>query len=219
MIERFDIFAIENDGEPAWVGTAGDMQSARLRASQMASKKSVQRFLVLDQKTDKKIYISAAEIMSAGPHVPDSSANSVPRRHANVQAIAKRGAAVPIKVLLADDSQIIRNPIVRLLREEKAIEIVGEASDFAETLQKSASMRPDVVVLDLHMPDHFKFSAEAISAGLHSSARYVLAISAWNDEETKTLAQTYGANATLDKFKLNEELIPAILQAVTLGDS
>lgn len=126
---------------------------------------------------------------------------------------------MPIKVLLADDSQIIRNPIVRLLKEEKAIEIVGEASDFEETLQKSASMRPDVVVLDLHMPDHFKFSAGAISAGLHSSAGYVLAISAWNDEETKTLAQTYGANATLDKFKLNEELIPAILQAASLGNT
>lgn len=77
MIERFDIFAIENGGEPAWLGTAGDMQSARLRVSQMASKKSVQRFLLLDQKTGKKTYINAGEIMPDGLQVPDSSANSV----------------------------------------------------------------------------------------------------------------------------------------------
>ena len=78
MIERFDIFAIENDGEPAWQGTAEDMQTARLRVSQMASKKSAQQFLVLDQKTGKKTYINAEEIMPAGPQVPSSSANSVP---------------------------------------------------------------------------------------------------------------------------------------------
>jgi hypothetical protein len=78
MIERFDIFTIENNGEPVWLGTAGDMQSVRLRVSQMASTKSVQRFLVLDQKTGKKTYISAEEVLSAGPKAPNSSANSVP---------------------------------------------------------------------------------------------------------------------------------------------
>jgi hypothetical protein len=78
MIQRFDIFAIENDGEPVWLGTAEDMQSARLRVSQMASTKSVQQFLVLDQKTGKKTYISAEEVLPAGPKAPNSSANSVP---------------------------------------------------------------------------------------------------------------------------------------------
>jgi hypothetical protein len=54
------------------------MQSARLRVSQMASTKSVQQFLVLDQKTGKKTYISAEEVLPAGPKAPNSSANSVP---------------------------------------------------------------------------------------------------------------------------------------------
>jgi chemotaxis response regulator CheB len=58
---------------------------------------------------------------------------------------------VPIKVLLADDSDVIRVAIVRLLMEEPAVEFVGEAVSFAETIRQTAILKPDVLLIDLHL--------------------------------------------------------------------
>ena len=57
------------------------------------------------------------------------------------------------KVLIADDSEIMRTAIRKLLQEESNIRVVGEAATFAETVQMIADFKPDVLVLDLHMPE------------------------------------------------------------------
>jgi DNA-binding NarL/FixJ family response regulator len=56
---------------------------------------------------------------------------------------------MPVKVLLADDSEMMRQAIRRLLTSEPEIEIVGEVSDLAETIQKARELEPHVVVVDL----------------------------------------------------------------------
>ena len=56
-----------------------------------------------------------------------------------------------IKVLLADDSDVMRRAIVKLLNEEPSTELVGEAKGFAETIQLANELKPDVLVMDLHM--------------------------------------------------------------------
>jgi len=58
-----------------------------------------------------------------------------------------------IKVLMADDSHAMRSAIRRTLEEEPRIEIVAEASTFAETIQKIADFKPAVLLLDLHLPE------------------------------------------------------------------
>src|SRR5580692_13055440 len=58
-----------------------------------------------------------------------------------------------IKVLLADDSEIVRRGIRQLLAAETEIEIVGEAVNFAQTIRMTRDLNPQVVILDLHMPD------------------------------------------------------------------
>jgi chemotaxis response regulator CheB len=57
------------------------------------------------------------------------------------------------KVLIADDSEIMRAAIRKLLQEESNIHVVGEASTFAETMQMIGDFKPDVLLLDLHMPE------------------------------------------------------------------
>ena len=101
-------------------------------------------------------------------------------------------AGVPIRVLLADDSAIMLEAIRKLLDEEPQIQTVGEASTFASAVQMIADLKPDVLLLDLHMPQKRGLHAPLVKAQL-SSVEYTLAISFANDEEAKSLAASYGA--------------------------
>jgi DNA-binding NarL/FixJ family response regulator len=115
-----------------------------------------------------------------------------------------------IGVLLADDAEIIRNVLTRMLGTQPEIRILGEAKTLAETLKMTATLKPDVVVMDVHMPGERDFNANFIKIELLRSAKYVLAMSLWNDEESKAVAQSYGASTLLDKSTLTSTLIPAI---------
>jgi DNA-binding NarL/FixJ family response regulator len=117
-----------------------------------------------------------------------------------------------IKVLLADDTSLMRKAIRTLLSHEPEIELVGEAQNFAETVSMTRKFKPQVVILDLHMPDSSHLTPMNVSEGLRAYAARVLAISVWNDEDTRALAQSYGATDLLDKMRLGQELIPAVMK-------
>src|SRR5690348_9140207 len=57
-----------------------------------------------------------------------------------------------IRVLLADDHAMVRQGIRELLSSQSQFEVVGEASTGSEALLQAVEMRPDVVLLDIHMP-------------------------------------------------------------------
>lgn len=57
-----------------------------------------------------------------------------------------------ITVLVVDDHALFRRGLVEVLAEESDIEVVGEAADGHEAIEKAASLRPDVVFMDLNMP-------------------------------------------------------------------
>ena len=58
-----------------------------------------------------------------------------------------------IRLLIADDHGIVRKGIKALLATEKDMEVVGEAENGAEAVEKAASLSPDVVLMDLVMPE------------------------------------------------------------------
>lgn len=58
----------------------------------------------------------------------------------------------PIRVLIADDHPVLRSGIVRILAGEADFEVVGEARDGEEAIQKAKSLHPDVILMDLVMP-------------------------------------------------------------------
>jgi len=119
-----------------------------------------------------------------------------------------------VTLLVADDADVIRTTLRNFLNGEPAIKVLGEASNSAETISMTAALKPDVVLLDVHMPDDRSFNPEFVKASL-CRAR-VLAMSLQSDhksdEETRLLAENFGAVRMLDKTKLCDELIPAILQ-------
>jgi DNA-binding NarL/FixJ family response regulator len=114
-------------------------------------------------------------------------------------------------VLLADDSEVLRRAIRGLLEEQPEIALVGEAKSFAEMIKMTNDLQPQVIVMDLHMKDDVVFEPEVVKARLSSETR-IVAISMWNDEESKTLAETFGAYTLLDKANLADYLVPAIRQ-------
>jgi chemotaxis response regulator CheB len=117
---------------------------------------------------------------------------------------------MPIKVLLADDSDVMRSAVAKLINEDPSTELVGEAKGFAETIQLAYALKPDVLLMELHMSDENEYPPESVKAQLSLEAGCLLAISIWNDEKAKALAQRFGARALLDKANLYSELIFAI---------
>jgi DNA-binding NarL/FixJ family response regulator len=119
---------------------------------------------------------------------------------------------MPIRVLIADDTKLMRLTITELLKRESRIEVVGEAANFAETLKLTTVLQPDVLLLDLHMPDERQHPPESVKNHVGQNTGCVLAISIWNDEAAKLLAVSLGAKMLFDKAKLATEIVPAILR-------
>jgi|ERR1700722_472076 len=119
---------------------------------------------------------------------------------------------MPITVLLAGDKEFERQAIRRILQAHPEIELVGEATDFAQATQMSNDLKPQVVIADLHMPDEARVSPIEVRTLLNAGASRLLVISIWEDEEANVLSDRFGAYTLLDKDKLGSTLVPAILE-------
>jgi chemotaxis response regulator CheB len=104
----------------------------------------------------------------------------------------------------------MRGAIVRLLEDDSALQVVGQASTFAQTVELTAALKPDIILLDLRMPDEKSFSPDALKVQLLRGAGCIVAISIWKNDEAKALANRFGAKVLLDKANLFAELVPAI---------
>jgi DNA-binding NarL/FixJ family response regulator len=114
-----------------------------------------------------------------------------------------------INVVVADDSEAVRRAIRVTLQQEPDIQIVGEAEDFTTAVRLANELRPRILVLDLHMPDQFEFISTSFRSLLPNECR-IIAVSIWDDDETKDVAQQIGAEKFLEKMELGNRLIPAI---------
>jgi DNA-binding NarL/FixJ family response regulator len=118
----------------------------------------------------------------------------------------------PIRLLLADDSELMRRTICSLLASEPTVSVIGEACSYADVLRLLREQTVDVVLMDLHMPDETRFEAERIKGELRGSC--LLAMSIWDNKEAFQLAQSYGASRLLNKAHLVTVLVPAIQECM-----
>jgi chemotaxis response regulator CheB len=115
-----------------------------------------------------------------------------------------------IKVLLADESDSMRATMRQILAVEPSIEIVAEARSFPEAIQMVVDIKPEVLLLDLFLPQKRHFAPDFVRSQLRS-VPHTLVLSLSNDTEAKALAAGYGAQALLDSRNLSGNMIPAIL--------
>ncbi|MEV4066988.1 response regulator transcription factor [Nonomuraea dietziae] len=114
-----------------------------------------------------------------------------------------------IKVLLVDDHALVRAGLRLLLETEDGLTAVGEAVDGLDAVRQSHALRPDVVLMDLHLPGMDGVAAtERIVAELPQVR--VLALSTFDLEEHVVAALRAGASGFLPKDASPEELIEGI---------
>ncbi|MFC5834304.1 response regulator [Nonomuraea insulae] len=122
-----------------------------------------------------------------------------------------------INVLLADDYALVRVGFKLMLDAQPDLCVVGEAADGEQAVDLSRRLRPDVVVMDLHMPGMDGVRAtELITAELPGVR--VLALSTFDLDENVVAALRAGANGFLPKDVSPEELIEGV-RVVYRGES
>jgi len=114
-----------------------------------------------------------------------------------------------IKILIVDDHQIVRDGLISLLNDVEDIDIVGETSGFINLLEMLNQRKPDVVVLDISMPEKSGVEiAEIISQEFPDIK--VLMLSMYINEDFITSALKAGAKGYLPKNTTKAELLDAI---------
>ena len=83
-------------------------------------------------------------------------------------------AAAPIRIVVADDHPVVRFGVKNMLENEPGFEVVGEAEDGASALDAVARLRPEVVLLDVQLPDTDGFDVAATLTSNGSGPRVVL---------------------------------------------
>jgi two-component system, NarL family, response regulator NreC len=120
-----------------------------------------------------------------------------------------------IRILLADDHAILRRGLRALLERESDLEVVGEAADGRETVKMAEELSPDVVVLDVTMPNLNGIEAARQICG-QGKPTAVLVLSMHSDEGYVLRALRAGARGYLLKEAVESELILGI-RAVASG--
>jgi DNA-binding NarL/FixJ family response regulator len=115
------------------------------------------------------------------------------------------------RVLVVDDAPAIRSALRGLL-EDAGFEVVGEAPDGAEGVVLTASLRPDVVLMDLRMPASDGFQATQRIVEAFPDVRVVV-LSAYESRESVEAAQAAGAFAFLPKHCPAEQIRETVLAA------
>jgi DNA-binding NarL/FixJ family response regulator len=121
-------------------------------------------------------------------------------------------SGTPVRVLLVDDQALFREALATLLQVRDEIEVVGEAGDGAAALVRSAVLRPDVVLMDLHMPVLDGIAATRRLKVEQPEVR-VLALTTFDDDEDVFAALRAGAVGYLLKDVLSDRLVEALLAA------
>jgi signal transduction histidine kinase/CheY-like chemotaxis protein len=125
-----------------------------------------------------------------------------------------RGA--PIRILIADDHEIARRGIRDLFRDERDLQICGEAEDGVETLAKVEQLKPDLLILDLSMP---KIGGFSVVHRLRRSGNgpKVLIYSTHSHPDVERMARTLGCDGCVHKANAARDLVRGV-RAVLRGD-
>ncbi|MFE5244026.1 MULTISPECIES: response regulator [unclassified Streptomyces] len=123
-----------------------------------------------------------------------------------------------IRVLIADDQMMVRQGFTVLLNAEEGIEVVGQAVDGVEAVEKADELAPDVVLMDIRMPRLGGIDATRRITGTPGAAVRVLVLTTFDLDEYVYEALRAGASGFLLKDASADELAQAV-RVVAAGDA
>ena len=128
----------------------------------------------------------------------------------------QRPVAAPTRVVLADDHPLVRAGVRRVLETVPGLVLVGEAGSGTETLAVLAATQPDVVLLDLNMPDGDGFSVLREARSLAPDT-HIIVLTMHAQPEYITRAVREGANGYLLKDLAVQDIVVAIRSVMAGG--
>jgi DNA-binding NarL/FixJ family response regulator len=114
-----------------------------------------------------------------------------------------------IRVLLVDDQPVVRRGLRVLFRLEPDLQVVGEASTGTEALALAQTLTPDVVLMDIEMPEMDGIEATAALRRVVPQSAVVI-LSIHDDAQTRERAQAAGAVAFVEKRGATDALLSAM---------
>ena len=126
-------------------------------------------------------------------------------------------ASAPIRVLIADDQRVVRDGLSMLVALIDDVEVVGVAPGGAEAVRLAETHHPDVILMDLRMPDLDGVAATALLSERLPAVR-VLVLTTYADEDAIVAALRAGARGYLTKDASAEQIETAI-RAVHAGQT
>jgi two-component system response regulator NreC len=124
---------------------------------------------------------------------------------------------MPIRILLADDHEVVRDGVRALLEKQTDMAVVGEAADGREAAELAEDLHPDVVVMDVGMPNLNGIDATRRILAAHPQIGVVM-LSMHQDESYVLRSLKAGAKGYLLKESLRSDILEAI-RAVSQGRS
>jgi DNA-binding NarL/FixJ family response regulator len=120
------------------------------------------------------------------------------------------------RVLIVDDQTLFRSGLARLLDEDERVNVVGEAGDGLEAIQKVSSLKPDIVLMDLKMPNLDGIEATRKIVAEHPDVK-VLILTTFEADNHVIQALKVGASGYILKDSRPDAIVSSIL-AVAAGE-
>ena len=114
-----------------------------------------------------------------------------------------------IRVLLVDDHEGFINAVIRHMRKHPWSDITGTAVNGIEAVARSESLRPDIVLMDLAMPEMGGLQATRLIKA-QDAPPFVVIVSHFDDSEHREHAQRAGSDAFVSKLNYMQEVLPLL---------
>ncbi|MEW6189662.1 MAG: response regulator transcription factor [Actinomycetota bacterium] len=122
-----------------------------------------------------------------------------------------------IRVLIVDDHTVFRQGLCKLLEAEEDICVIGEASDGSEAIEMVKNLGPDIVLMDIEMPNVDGIKATTEIKEMYPNTE-VVALTAYEDDEHLFKAIRAGSTGYISKHSSADEIVEAI-KTVSRGES